>query len=138
MTAKQYLRQAYRLNELINSHTKELESLKLLLTSLPGIDFSQEKVQGGKLPCDRTPNIISQIVELENEVKQEIENFITLKKEVHDVINAVTNPNEKLVLRYRYIEFLTWEQTANLMAYSIKQVHRIHSEALLNVIVPET
>lgn len=138
MTAKQYLRQAYRLNELINSHSKELESLRLLSTSLPGTDFSQERVQGGSLPGDRIPKIISQIVDLEKQVNDEIDSFIELKKEVHDVINAVTSPNERLVLRCRYIEFLTWEQTADRMAYSIKQVHRIHSEALQNVIVPKT
>lgn len=31
MTAKQYLRQAYRLNELINSDLAELEQLKALM-----------------------------------------------------------------------------------------------------------
>jgi hypothetical protein len=138
MTAKQYLRQAYRLNELINSHIRELESLKLLSTSLPGTDFSQERVQGGQLPGDRISNIIAKIVDLEKQVNDEIDSFIELKKEVHDVINAVTSPNERLMLRCRYIEFLTWEQTADRMAYSIKQVHRIHSEALQNVIVPKS
>jgi DNA-directed RNA polymerase specialized sigma subunit len=138
MTAKQYLRQAYRLNELINSHIKELESLKLLSTSLPSTDFSQERVQGGQLPGDRISNIIAKIVDLEKQINDEIDSFIELKKEVHNVINAVTSSNERLVLRCRYIEFLTWEQTADRMAYSIKQVHRIHSEALQNVIVPKS
>lgn len=50
MTPKQYLRQAYRLNELINSHIREVEQLRLLSTSVPSTDFSKERVQGGKLP----------------------------------------------------------------------------------------
>jgi len=136
MTAKQYLRQAYRLNELINSHIREVEQLRLMSTSLPGTNFSQERVQGGNLPGDRMPNIIAKIVDLEQQINQEIDRFIDLKKEIHDSIDKIKNRKEQLVLRYRYIEFLTWEQTAERMNYSIMQVHRIHSNALQNFIVP--
>lgn len=138
MTAKQYLRQAYRLNELINSHIKELEQLRLISTSVSSTDFSKERVQGGQLPGNKIVNIIGKIVDLERQINAEIDSFIDLKKEIHDVIEAVKNPNERLVLRYRYIEFLTWEQVAERMNYSIKQVHRIHSEALKNVVVPKS
>jgi len=136
MTAKQYLRQAYHLNELINSHIKELEQLRLISTSVPSTDFSKERVQGGQLPGDRISNIIAKIVDLEKQINDEIDHFVDLKKEIHDAIDAVKNPKERLVLRYRYIEFLTWEQTAERMNYSIMQVHRIHSNALKNFVVP--
>lgn len=137
MTAKQYLRQAYRLNELINSHIREVEQLRLISTSLPGTDFSQERVQGGMLPGDRMPNIIAKIVDLESQINREIDSFIDLKKEIHDAIDKVANCNEKLVLRYRYIEFLTWEQIAEQMNYSITQIHRIHANSLQNFIIPK-
>ncbi|HQD36753.1 MAG TPA: DUF1492 domain-containing protein [Thermodesulfovibrio thiophilus] len=137
MTAKQYLRQAYRLNELINSHIKELEQLRLLSTSVPSTDFSKERVQGGNLPGDRISNIIAKIVDLEKQINDEIDRFIDLKKEIHDAIDAVQNPDQQLVLRCRYIEFLTWEKTAEIMNYSIKQIHRIHSAALQNVVIPK-
>lgn len=136
MTAKQYLRQAYHLNELINSHIKELEQLRLISTSVPSTDFSKERVQGGQLPGDKIANIVGKIVDLEKQISAEIDDFIDLKKEIHDAIDAVKNPKERLVLRYRYIEFLTWEQTAERMNYSIMQVHRIHSNALKNFVVP--
>jgi len=137
MTAKQYLRQAYRLNELINSHIREVEQLRLISTSVPSTDFSKERVQGGQLPGDRMSNIIGKIVDLEKQINDEVDSFVDLKKEIHDVIEAVKNPNERLVLRCRYIEFFTWEQVSDCMSYSIKQVHRIHSEALQNVIIPK-
>ena len=137
MTPKQYLRQAYRLNELINSHIREVEQLRLLSTSVPSTDFSKERVQGGKLPGDRISNIIAKIVDLEKQISAEIDNFIDLKKEIHDAIDAVKSPDQRLVLRCRYIEFLTWEKTAEIMNYSIKQIHRIHSAALQNVVIPK-
>lgn len=138
MTAKQYLMQARHLNELINSHIKELEQLRLILTSVPSIDFSKEKVQGGKLPGDKISNIIAKIVDLEKQIKDEIDRFVDLKKEIHDAIEAVKNPKERLVLRCRYIEFLTWREIAERTNYSIKQVYRIHSQALKNVVVPKS
>ena len=137
MTPKQYLRQAYRLNELINSHIREVEQLKLLSTSVPSTDFSKERVQGGKLPGDRISNIIAKIVDLEKQINDEIDHFVDLKKEIHDVIEAVKSPDQRLVLRCMYIEFLTWEKTAEIMNYSIKQIHRIHSAALQNVVIPK-
>jgi len=137
MTAKQYLRQAYRLNELINSHIKELEQLRLISTSVPSTDFSKERVQGGQLPGDKIANIIGKIVDLERQINAEIDRFVDLKKEIHDVIEAVKSPDQRLVLRCRYIEFLTWEKTAEIMNYSIKQIHRIHSAALQNVVIPK-
>ena len=137
MTPKQYLRQAYRLNELINSHIREVEQLRLLSTSVPSTDFSKERVQGGKLPGDRISNIIAKIVDLEKQINDEIDLFVDLKKEIHDAVDNVKNVNEQLVLRYRYIEFLTWEQISERMNYSIMQVHRIHSNALRNFIIPK-
>lgn len=137
MTPKQYLRQAYRLNELINSHIREVEQLRLLSTSVPSTDFSKERVQGGKLPGDRISNIIAKIVDLEKQINDEIDRFVDLKKEIHDAVDNVKNVNEQLVLRYRYIEFLTWEQISERMNYSIMQVHRIHSNALRNFIIPK-
>lgn len=137
MTPKQYLRQAYRLNELINSHIREVKQLKLLSTSVPSTDFSKERVQGGKLPGDRISNIIAKIVDLEKQINDEIDRFVDLKKEIHDAVDNVKNVNEQLVLRYRYIEFLTWEQISERMNYSIMQVHRIHSNALRNFIIPK-
>ena len=41
MTAKEYLRQAYRLNERINSHIEELENLRDLSTRIQGVSYGE-------------------------------------------------------------------------------------------------
>ena len=44
MNAKEYLQQAYRLNELINSNQRELDQLRALSTSISAVDVpSQQK-----------------------------------------------------------------------------------------------
>lgn len=39
-------------------------------------------------------------------------------------------PRERTLLRLHYIEGLTWEEVCVEMAYSWRQVHRIHAKAL--------
>ena len=134
MNAKQYLKQAYKLNELIESDKDELENLRSLASSVSG-DMTQERVQSSKTN-DKLVNIISQIIELENKIYDEIEHFITLKKEIREVINEVEDVNEKLVLKYRYLIFLQWDEICIKLNYSRRQMYRIHDSALENVQVP--
>lgn len=134
VNAKQYLKQAYKLNELIESDKEELETLRSLSESISG-DMTQERVQTSA-SNDKIANIISKIVDLENEIHDEIEQLIKLKKEIRDVINKLDSVNEKLVLKYRYLMFFQWEEICDKMNYSLRQIHRIHDSALDNIEVP--
>ena len=55
---------------------------------------------------------------------------IDLRKEIVHKIEEMGDETEKLVLRYRYIHLLKWEEIALRMDYSWKQIHRIHGKAL--------
>lgn len=131
VNAKQYLKQAYKLNERIESDKIELENLRSLSTSIAG-DMTQEKVQSSA-SGDKTLNIICAIVDLEDEIKNEIEKLIRLKKEIRDVINKVEDVDEMLVLKYRYLMFLQWDEICEKMNYSKRQMYRIHDSALKHV-----
>lgn len=134
VNAKQYLKQAYKLNERIESDKIELENLRSLSTSIAG-DMTQEKVQSSA-SGDKTLNIICAIVDLEDEIKNEIEKLIRLKKQIRDVINKVEDVDEMLVLKYRYLMFLQWDEICEKMNYSKRQMYRIHDSALEHVKVP--
>nr|UVY03896.1 MAG: Protein of unknown function (DUF722) [Bacteriophage sp.] len=138
MTAKQYLRQAYRLNDLINSDLAELEQLKVLSTSVSSPNLSGMPSSGTRKQEAPFANAVMKIIELEKVIDAEIDRFVDLKKEIRDVINKVPDNNQKLVLKLRYIQFLKWESVAAEMDLSLKQVHRIHNEALKNVKLPYT
>lgn len=137
MKAKQYLQQAYRLNEFINSDLEELAQLKSFSTSIPCVDVSQERVQGGMLTQDKIGNIIAKIDALEQKINDEIDNFVDLKEEIRTVINAVQNSDEKLILRYRHINFYSWGKIQVLMCMSKTSVQRLYASALLHVNVPQ-
>lgn len=131
VNAKQFLKQAYKLNEVIESDKEELETLRSLSESISG-DMTQERVQTSA-SNDKLVNIISRIVDLENEIHDEIAQLIELKKQIRDVINQLEDVNEKLVLKYRYLMFFRWEDIYDKLNYSARQTHRIHDSALEKV-----
>lgn len=49
--------------------------------------------------------------------------------EIEQLIEGLEN-RERTVMRYRYIDGLTWEKVCVAVNYSWKQTHRIHSKAL--------
>lgn len=135
MNAKQYLRQAYRLNELINSDIQELEQLKALSKSISSPTLSGMPSSGRKQEAPFV-NAITKIVDLEKVIDAEIDRFVDLKKEIRTVISSVEDNSQQLCLKLRYLQFLKWESVAAKMDLSLKQVHRIHNEALQAVKLP--
>lgn len=130
MNAKEYLQQAYRLNELINSNQRELDQLRALSTSISAVDVSKERVQGGADSHDKIGSIIAKIVDLNDIINDEIDRFVDLKTDIHNKIMLIPDNTEKLVLKYRYIEFETWESIAVELGYTFQWVHVLHKRAL--------
>lgn len=129
MTAKQYLRQAYRLNELINSDLAELEQLRVLSRSVssPNLSGMPSGTRKQEAPFAKA---VEKIIDLEKIIDAEIDRFVDLKKEIRAVIFQVSDNSQKLCLKLRYIQFEKWEVVASEMDLSLKQVHRIHNDAL--------
>ena len=63
--------------------------------------------------------------------------MMNLKKMIRNAINKVENPDERLLLRCKYLNFKTWGEICAEMNYSLRTIHRIHQSALDNVVVPE-
>lgn len=136
MTAKEYLSQAYRLDQRINSNIEEISRLREMATSISSPSWG-EKVQGTRSTEAPFVHCLEKIMDLEIIINKEIDTLIGLKKEIRTVIEAVQNTDERLVLRYRYIHNCTWEQIGNELNADARTVRRWHGEALLNVKVPE-
>lgn len=70
------------------------------------------------------------ILQLEEEADREIDALVALKGEIRRAIRTVEDPTLRLLLEYRYIHGLTWEQTADRMSYNDRWVRRLHGKAL--------
>ena len=135
MTAKEFLMQAYRLNELIDSDAKELERLHELSGRISSPNF-KERVQGTKDPEPPFVKYLGDIIDMEQKIHSELCELVTLKKRISESLEHVSDREERLLLTYRYLNNYTWEEIGRRLNVSNRTVHRIHASALKNFIVP--
>ncbi len=66
-------------------------------------------------------------------LKEERLEKVRYYQKIERQISQMENEDEQEVLRLRYILGMKWEEVAVKMDYSWRQIHRIHSAALLNL-----
>ena len=70
-------------------------------------------------------------------IDEEIDLYVDLKEQIRQVISRIDDPDEQMVLRYRYIHNMTWEQIGDKLFSDRSTVYRWHERALRHVKVPE-
>lgn len=131
MNAKEYLSQAIWLDQRINNKLEQKEQLEALAKRVT-VNFTQEKVSGGRAttsPMDATVKLI----DLCHEINDDIDELITLKAEILEIISKVDDPVSQLLLQMRYIEGKTWEEVAYDLDYNSRTVFKIHGRALKEI-----
>ncbi len=132
MTAKEYLQQAYRLDEMINSNLKRLDHLKDLASNVSASNFSDMPPNDTRNTDPPFVRYMPKIIDLEHKIDDEIDRLVDLKNEITARLEAVPNADYKLLLTSRYLNFETWESIAEIMQFSVQWVHELHKRALKN------
>ena len=135
MTAKEYLGQAYRLDQRINSKLEQVLSLRDLTTKATAT--MSDMPGGGSRNVYKMQDIIGKIIDLENEINADIDQLVDLKREMVATIKSVTDPECQTLLELRFLCFKTWEQIAVEMSYSIQHIYRLREKALAQIQVPQ-
>ena len=134
MNAKEYLGQAYRLDQRINSKLEQVASLNELATkcssTLTGMPRNPNR--GTSTMADA----VGKIVDLQAEINRDIDRLVDLKREMVSLIKAVDNPEYQTLLELRYLCFKTWEQIAVDMGYSIQHIYRLREKAYNEIRMP--
>lgn len=136
MTAKEYLRQAYHLDQKINSDLEEVAALREMASSVSSPQLS-ERVQTSRKGDAPFVRCLEKIIELEDKINKEIDLLVELKKKIRMVITTVGDTDERMVLKYCYVHNYTWEQIGNELHADARTVRRWHGKALLHVVLPE-
>ena len=134
MTAKEYLGQAYLIDQRINSKLEQVASLNELATkctsTLTGMPRNPNR--GTSTMADA----VGKIVDLQAEINRDIDRLVDLKREMVRLIKAVDNTEYQTLLELRYLCFRTWEQIAVDMGYSIQHIYRLREKAYDKIRVP--
>ena len=128
MKAKEYLSQAYRLDQRIDAKIEQVMSLRNLAAK--ATSTLSDVAPSGTRNVHRMEDIIMKIIDLENEVNADIDHLVALKHEIVNVIKSVPNLEYQTLLELRYLCFKSWEQIAVMLGYDLRYTHKLHNRAL--------
>lgn len=136
MDAKEFLSQAYRLDLLISEETKELQKLRSISVSLrsPGFEQHYNPNRPTEAPFIRS---LEKVWDTEEYLKKQLKQMTTLKAQILHAISELSDPDERLVLKYRFLDGLTYDQIGARLHMDRSTAFRTCDRALDHIKVPE-
>jgi len=128
MKAKEYLSQAYYLDQQINAKIEQVYQLRELAKRATST-FTAERISGTP---QRSPmeNALTKLMDMEKEIDGDIDRLVDYKRNVIEVIGLIQAPEQRLLLELRYLAFKPWEAIAEKLGYGWRNVHYLHAKAL--------
>ena len=127
MTKKEYLLQykdAQReVDRLINERARWIARATKVTPTYTGMPH-------GDSGEDRMQDAVERLSEVEKELNEKIDELVDLRRKVDVAISTIGDTRLETVLRYRYIDCMTFEKIAVEMNYCYKQICRMHGDAL--------
>ena len=127
MKAKELLKELQDLDMDIQSRIDEINELEAGLLSSP--KWTDVKVQGGQ--ARKVDDVYTQLVVMKDEIEKDTNVVINRKMELGRMINKLTNPKHRTILRMTYIN----KGTADSICYDLKMsrttYYRLKNEAIL-------
>ena len=127
MKAKELLSELQNLDMDIQSRIDEINELEAGLLSSP--KWSEAKVKGGQ--TRKIDDVYAQLITMKDEIEKDTNVVINRKMELGRMINKLTNPKHRTILRMTYIN----KGTADSICYDLKMsrttYYRLKNEAVL-------
>ena len=124
---KEYLNQIRYTNQEIQSRVEERNELRqavMIKTS----SFQTDKVQ--ESGTSNFDDKYMKFIEVSEDINEQVDKIFDLRLRVSNEIDRLEKPEHRIILRMRYINLKTFEEIAVKMNYDIRQVTRLHGNAL--------
>ena len=128
MTAKEYLSQAYRIDQRINTKLMRISKLRALAQKCT-VAYGGERVAHTRNAASLEDSVMK-IMEAENELDAQIDLLVDTKKEIAGVIELVPDVDCRLLLEMRYLVMESWTEIARQMNTYRMRVYRLHDKSL--------
>lgn len=115
----------------INDKLDELKKLQSLATKVNVVNEGNRVKSSGSQ--DKMANTVVSIVELENEIQEDVNRLMALKREVKQTIEKVSEPDLMSILYKRYVLYDSWEKIAVSLNISYRHATRLHGKALYEI-----
>ena len=128
MLAKDFLNQAFLIDQRIRAKSEQIRTLNEIATScsatLTGMPRNPNR--GGS----RMADAVCKMIDLENEIARDMDRLIEVKREIVAVINAVDDVVLRTLLEKRYLCGATWEEISVDLCFNRRWTLRLHDKAL--------
>ncbi len=131
MKAEEFLAQAYRLDQQIQSKVDQLSRLRAC-SSGAGLRYGSVKVQSSG-PVSMVENAVLRIMEEERAINEEIDRLVETKRQIREVISQVEDVTCRLLLEKRNLLFETWPKICMDMNMSLRWAQTRHRDAVVIV-----
>ena len=127
MTAKEYLEQAWEIDNEINVKLPQLDALRDLSTRVTSSLSDMPRTNANPHTME---NAVVRIVMMEQEINADIDRLIEKKQEITDFLKTIPNAEYRRLLVLRYTVFAQWKKIADIMKYNVRHIYKLHDKAL--------
>ena len=129
MTAKEWLQKGRRMNfeidELLASRDRVFEKA----CKCGFVDYEKDKIQTTK--TNSTENKIITYIAYTQDIDMRTDALYEYRRQMLSCINKLNDSTYRTILIAYYINCKGWEQIARDQSYSVRQILRLHGEALI-------
>lgn len=75
-------------------------------------------------------DMAAQHIELQQKYQAQLDRLAAEQLAIEQTIAVLEEPTARMLMRYRYLDGLTWEEVCVKLTYSWRQTHRLHARAL--------
>ena len=124
---KEYLKRYRKIDREVNQLFMEKDEIFSLGTKITPTYSDMPKGTGEN---NKTQSTIEKLEEQEEKINKKIDLLYEVKEDIEKALHTVEDDTLRVLLRYRYINGLTWEKIAVNMHYTYQWVCKLHGEAL--------
>ena len=134
MDVKTYLERARNINIQIDSKLEQVSALRQL--AIKASSTISPVPPSGTPDPHRLEKTITRMMDMEHEVDEDIDHLVQLKADIMKAVSRVPDDRERVVLELRYLAFKDWASIADAIGLHVRQVYRLHDEALKHIEIP--
>lgn len=124
-----WLNRAFYAEKLAKAYLEKCEREKSLAQRLSRT-FSESSGSSG----NSTENALIRLAVTERQTQEKLRELVCIREEITEAIQRIEDNDLQAVLVWRYLNYFTFEQTAEKMHYSIPTIKRKHKKALEKLI----
>lgn len=129
MTLKAFLNQGYHAKARIRAKEERIENWRQIAESITA--QIRPGSAGSSLPSKKVEDCACNIVDLQNEIKEEIAALIQAEREVGKFIQeAPLDETSRFIMELRYLNYKKWEEIAVELNYAYRWIMRRHKRAI--------